>query len=562
MTESGAAAAPYIPGYRYVRPIGHGGFSDVYLYEQSMPRRGVAIKVLRTDDLSPDTRAQFAAEANLMARVSNHSNIADIYTADLDDAGEPYLIMEYCSGGSLGSTYRYYPMSVIDVIALGIKLSGALEAAHRAGIVHRDIKPANILLTEYGVPVLTDFGISVITEDLPEATRRMTITSDSEESSIGMSIPWAAPEALWDSPVSDTSSDTYSLAATLYSLLEGRAPQEVPGGSNSSAHIAARLQRGFIAAMKRPDIPPALQSVLWRGLAHDRDARFDSAASLGRALQQVQRDLGLEVTSLEVPLSAQVGARHESLHPALQPTPHEPSDGQARVLHNSAAPAASAVAYSPVPYSSTPSTDSDSPEAHRGGMSAPPNESPAPSDGSATDSPRWSRRRLTLAGLAAFVVVAAMAVLVLWPALGLGEPTYAGREIDNLTVEPGPSGVYAVIIPEGLQIPGELQSRLVKTGDGEARRDQQSTIQVSLDTATWDIEGVNLNPLESANQGDAVGLSVEDFTDALKVDAGTLRVGDIILVAAPLGTFANLHPDFDITDSDAALVVLQIMDIY
>src|SRR5699024_8692202 len=135
-----------------------------------MPHREVAIKVLRIDSMTESLRRQFAAEANLMARLSNHTNIASIYDADIDADGEPYLVMEYCSGGSLGDTYRDYPMSVRDVLRIGVRISGALEAAHRAGVVHRDIKPGNILLTEYGAPVLSDFGISTIDEEFPEAT--------------------------------------------------------------------------------------------------------------------------------------------------------------------------------------------------------------------------------------------------------------------------------------------------------------------------------------------------------------------------------------------------------
>src|SRR5690625_7819094 len=107
-----------------------------------MPRRKVAIKVQRTDALTDEMRRQFAAEANLMARLSNHINIASIYDADIDDEGEPYLVLEYCSGGSSGATYRDYPMPVQDVLKIGVRIGGDLEAAHGAGIGHRDINPA------------------------------------------------------------------------------------------------------------------------------------------------------------------------------------------------------------------------------------------------------------------------------------------------------------------------------------------------------------------------------------------------------------------------------------
>ena len=297
--------APRIEGYEHIGPIGRGGFSDVYLYQQKMPKREVAIKVLRTDALTDSLRAQFSAEANLMARLSNHTNIASIYAADISDDGEPYLVMEYCSGGSLGDSYRQYPMSVRDVLKLGVRMCGALEAAHRAGIVHRDIKPGNILVTEYGVPVLSDFGISTIDEEFPEATmaRAQVYAGDGSDAggTVGLSLPWAAPETLGDPPVSDTRSDRYALAATLYSLLEGRSPHEIPGGPNGASHLTGRIQSGFIGTMRRPDIPPALVDVLTKAMAYDRSARFGSSVAFGKALQDVQRALGQDVTSLDVP---------------------------------------------------------------------------------------------------------------------------------------------------------------------------------------------------------------------------------------------------------------------
>ncbi|TDE93951.1 serine/threonine protein kinase [Occultella glacieicola] len=325
MTEQRTPPPPEIPGYVYKYPIGHGGFSDVYLYEQLMPRRDVAIKVLRTDALTDGSRRQFSAEANLMARLSNHTNIASIYSSDVDGDGQPYLVMEYCSGGSLGEHYRNFPLSVKDVLTLGVRLSGALEAAHRAGIVHRDIKPANILLTEYGVPVLSDFGISTIDEDFPGATVARaqvyaTVGGPSVEASdsIGLSLPWAAPETLAEPPTSDTRSDRYALAATLYSLLEGRSPHEVPGGPNGASHLTGRITTGFVAQMQRPDVPGSLRALLRRGLSYDPDARFDSSIEMGRALQDVQRELGHEVTPLEVPKGA-------------TPAPEPPDPGETRV---------------------------------------------------------------------------------------------------------------------------------------------------------------------------------------------------------------------------------------
>ena len=198
---------PVISGFEYIKALGSGGFSDVLLYQQKLPRRKVAVKVLHVETLDRQTRRQFVAEANLMAQLSSHPAIATIYSADITEAGAPYLVMEFCSGGSLGATYRTVPMSPAEVLTIGVRVASALEAAHRLGIIHRDVKPANILITDYGSPVLTDFGISVGDDGIAEATmfqgEDLTRTSTTNGTTHGMSVPWAQPEAFLDEPISD-----------------------------------------------------------------------------------------------------------------------------------------------------------------------------------------------------------------------------------------------------------------------------------------------------------------------------------------------------------------------
>ena len=117
----------------------------MFLYEQQLPRRKVAVKVLLTEELGRDTRAQFVAEANLMAQLSAHPFIVTIFHADVSADGRPYFVMEYCSGPSLAERYKREPFAVEDALRTGIRLAGAVATAHAAGILHRDIKPANVL---------------------------------------------------------------------------------------------------------------------------------------------------------------------------------------------------------------------------------------------------------------------------------------------------------------------------------------------------------------------------------------------------------------------------------
>ncbi|WP_374945780.1 serine/threonine-protein kinase, partial [Agreia sp.] len=155
------SAPPEIAGFTHEQLLGSGGFADVFLYEQRMPRRRVAIKVLLSEALTEGARENFDAEANLMAQLSTHPSIVTIYQADIAPDGRPYLVMEYCSRPNLAARYRREKISVAEALRIGIQVAGAVETAHRAGILHRDIKPANILTTEYNRPALTDFGISV-----------------------------------------------------------------------------------------------------------------------------------------------------------------------------------------------------------------------------------------------------------------------------------------------------------------------------------------------------------------------------------------------------------------
>ncbi len=286
--------APDIPGYLYLEDIGSGGFADVYRYEQEMPRRAVAVKVVRAGDFSPESLREFGDEANLMAQLSAHPSIATIHHAGRLDDGRPYLVMEYYPGGSLGERYRTERFDVTDVLAIGVQLSGAVETAHRSGVLHRDIKPSNVLMTRYAHPVLTDFGIA------------STLTSAEHGHATGVSVPWSPAESL-DAQRAGPAADVYSLGATLYALLAGRAPFEVTVGENGPDALAARIRAGGPPPTGRADVPDSLEQLLAAALSRLPQARPTSALSLGRALQRIQQELALAVTPLDVVADARRG---------------------------------------------------------------------------------------------------------------------------------------------------------------------------------------------------------------------------------------------------------------
>lgn len=277
---------PQLPGFTYVEPLGTGGFADVFLYEQQMPRRRVAVKVLLADRLSSNAAQEFADEANVMAMLSTHPAIVTIYQAGVAGDGRPYLVMEYCPRPNLQLRTRKEQFSVAEALRVGVQVAGAVETAHRAGVLHRDIKPANILVTEYNRPALTDFGIASTTGATGEAS--------------GMSVPWSPPESFAEPPRSGTRTDVWALGATLYSLLAGRSPFERPGQRNSSADLIERIERAALPPLGRPDSPESLQRLLERSMAKNPDDRYPSAVAFARALQKVQIELSHSVTPIDI----------------------------------------------------------------------------------------------------------------------------------------------------------------------------------------------------------------------------------------------------------------------
>ncbi|WP_136057378.1 serine/threonine-protein kinase [Microbacterium sp. K24] len=277
---------PELPGFRYLEPLGTGGFADVFLYEQEMPRRQVAVKVLLADRISSSAAQEFADEANVMAMLSTHPAIVTIYQAGVAGDGRPYLVMEYCPRPNLQLRARRESFSVAEALRVGVQVAGAVETAHRAGVLHRDIKPANILVTAYNRPALTDFGIASTTGATGEAS--------------GMSIPWSPPESFAESPSSGPRTDVWALGATIYTLLAGRSPFERPGERNSSADLIERIERAALTSLGRPDSPESLQRVLERAMAKNPDDRYPSAVAFARALQKVQIELSHSVTPIDI----------------------------------------------------------------------------------------------------------------------------------------------------------------------------------------------------------------------------------------------------------------------
>ncbi|WNM24090.1 serine/threonine-protein kinase [Demequina capsici] len=289
MPRRTTAAPPVLPGYSYIRPLGAGGFADVFLYEQDMPRRVVAVKVLIDDAINPKVLSAFTAEADILARLSSHPSIVTIHQASISSDGRPYFVMEYCPD-TLGTRMRVTQLGVERALDTGVRMAAALETAHRSGVLHRDIKPSNVLVTSLGSPVLADFGIA----------SAVALADDATET-IALSLPWSAPEVVRGDVTGTVQSEVWSLGATLYTLVAGRAPFEPPGGERiGRRQHEDRILKGRYVPTGRDDLGDRFAAALEKSLAKDPAARFGSMLALAEELRWAQYELGLPPTALEV----------------------------------------------------------------------------------------------------------------------------------------------------------------------------------------------------------------------------------------------------------------------
>ncbi|MCA1570631.1 MAG: Stk1 family PASTA domain-containing Ser/Thr kinase, partial [Chloroflexi bacterium] len=265
--------------YRLIAPLGEGGMATIWRAVDEQLDREVAVKLLRP---------QFSADAGFSARFKqearsagglSHPNIVSVYDYGTDGAdGEQYIVMELIEGRDLSAVLQDRgALSVDDAVRVAIGVAGALEVAHRKGIVHRDVKPGNILITDAGDVKVTDFGIA---RAVAEAS--MTVTG----TTLG-SVHYFSPEQARGDEVTGAS-DVYALAIVLFEMLIGRRPFE----ADSAAAVALkRLSEDAPtpSSIGHP-LPPGLEAILMRALSREPSERFPDAGAFAEALRVWRRD--------------------------------------------------------------------------------------------------------------------------------------------------------------------------------------------------------------------------------------------------------------------------------
>jgi hypothetical protein len=269
-----------IPGYTVTRTLGEGTFAVVYAGRKAGLDRDVAIKVLKAQ-AGADVRTGMANELEATVRLTTHPNIVDVLDAGTTSDGDPYMVMGLERQTLADRLVDYACLPWLEAVGIGVKISGALQTAHSAGLLHRDIKPQNILVSEFGEPKLADFGVAqaLATAGGPPQGRVFT--------------PYSAPEVLSEGRHSEVS-DVYSLAATIHSLIAGTPPFGYGGSDGGDLALAAAISNDPVPDLSQKpfSVPEPVADVLRQAMDRDPAQRPQTALELGTELVAAARRWG------------------------------------------------------------------------------------------------------------------------------------------------------------------------------------------------------------------------------------------------------------------------------
>jgi serine/threonine-protein kinase PknK len=295
--STGIVAELAAAGFDVPEEIGRGGFGVVYRCLEYGLERYVAVKVL-VSGVEGDERERFVREQQALGRLSGHPHIVQVLSVDVTASGRPYFVMPYFAQGSLDRVLQSTgPLRWPEVLSIGVKMAGALAAAHALGIVHRDVKPGNILLTDYGEPQLSDFGIA-----------QFGAAGATVSTMIHGTPAFTAPEVL-RGRAPTPAADVYALGATLFCLLTGHSPFHRRTGEPLEVQLA-RITGSRLPDLRDFGVPDAVCTAVETAMAVDPAERPGSAAVFGECLRDVQRRAGLPVDVMAAP---------------VEPGAHEPS---------------------------------------------------------------------------------------------------------------------------------------------------------------------------------------------------------------------------------------------
>ena len=305
--------------YHILEQLGQGGMAVVYKAYDTRLEREVAVKLIRKGQFGTDYQAhmlkRFEREARSLAKML-HPNIVPIYDYGEHD-GAPYLVMAYIPGGTLKQRTTGqvpYPQAA----RMLAPMARALEYAHQREIIHRDVKPANILITEEGIPMLSDFGVAKILESEEGGTLTGT--------GVGVGTPeYMAPEQWVNKVVPQT--DIYSLGVVFYELVTGRKPYT----ADTPAAVLIKQTTDPLPRPKEfvPGLPDGVEQVIFKAMAKKPEERYASMGEFAAALDKLGLQAEPRKASKPVPVMAGPGSKPIKENPpagASHPGPDETWD--------------------------------------------------------------------------------------------------------------------------------------------------------------------------------------------------------------------------------------------
>jgi formylglycine-generating enzyme required for sulfatase activity len=254
----------------------------VFLAHDTLLDRPVAVKFLPMED--PSALSRFLAEARAMARLQ-HPHVVTLYR--VGQVGDrAYLVSEYVEGVSLARVRK--PTDWRRVLDVGMDLARGLHALHQRGVLHRDVTPGNVMVMASGDVKLVDFGLAKVmgapsTEEAPDLTKALEVPAPNESALVGTPY-FMSPEA-WRGEEHTPRSDLFSLGAVLYELCTGQVPFSAP--TLAALSQVVQTQDVVPVGERVPDVEPRLAQALHRCLRRNPAERFESAAELLDALEQI-----------------------------------------------------------------------------------------------------------------------------------------------------------------------------------------------------------------------------------------------------------------------------------
>lgn len=277
--------------YRILSALGRGGMGSVYLAEDTHLNRKVALKFLSNDFVGDNWgRRQLMKEAQAVAKL-DHPNICAVY--DFNEIDEhSFIVMQYIEGQTLADLIRHKSLSGDQLITLAQQIISALSAAHAHGIIHRDIKPKNIMVTPGGQVKVLDFGLA---KTIPKTLEDMTesVSQLSRDGLLVGTVAYMSPEQLRGERL-DFRSDIFSLGTVLYEMACGKNPY----AHKSNAEVISAIMSREPEPLRQVsgECPRDLEHIVGKCLQKDRGQRYQSAAELLIALDNLQKGIAFPRT--------------------------------------------------------------------------------------------------------------------------------------------------------------------------------------------------------------------------------------------------------------------------